>query len=239
MSDAVEGQTEAGSSKGKLVKLLALGVIALVVLGGAGAGGFFYFQKVKATTAADGKEKEEKKEDKKEHDKEKAKHKEKSGDFVSVKNQDDEEEEGDGGEEEAHERPKSEKGDGEKTDSAGKPEKKRIRYSLPNDAEVSHVVDLQPIISNLADTDGVRYLRLGVSIGMKGEEGGKEHKPEPLLLARIRNAILTVLMNKTSEEVGSSSGKIQLRQELLRVVRAAARDKEIEAVYITEFLIQR
>ena len=110
-----------------------------------------------------------------------------------------------------------------------------IELSLPEDGEVKQVVELQPFIVNLADENEARYLRMTVSLGV-GESG--EAKPDPLFTTKVRNAMLAVLTSKRSEDVLTPQGKAALRKELLRAARASAREPEVLAVYITDFIVQ-
>ena len=103
------------------------------------------------------------------------------------------------------------------------------------DADVKNVVDLQPFIVNLADTEQARYLRLNVSVGVAGGEG---EKPDQLFVTRVRNAMLAVLSAKSSEEVLSSEGKAKLRRELLKAAQKASAEPEVLAIYITDFIVQ-
>lgn len=108
--------------------------------------------------------------------------------------------------------------------------------ALPDDAEVKHVVELQPFIINLADAEAARYLRMTVSLGL-GEDGASE-KPDPLFLTRVKNAMLAVLTTKKSEEILTIEGKTQLRRELLKAAQAASDAPFVEAIYITDFIVQ-
>ena len=112
-----------------------------------------------------------------------------------------------------------------------------VDLNLPDDSEVSHVIELQPFIVNLADKGEARYLRMTVSIGLGGEVSEKE-KPNPLFTTRVRNAMLAVLTTKTSDEILTPEGKAALRKELLRAARAAVEEPEIKAIYITDFIVQ-
>lgn len=107
--------------------------------------------------------------------------------------------------------------------------------ALPDDENVKHVVELQPFIVNLTDSEDARYLRMTVSLGV-GEEGGE--KPDPLFLTRVKNAMLTVLTTKKSEDVLTTEGKAKLRSELLKAAQAASEKPHVEAIYITDFIVQ-
>ncbi|MCD9184989.1 MAG: flagellar basal body-associated FliL family protein [Pyrinomonadaceae bacterium] len=122
-----------------------------------------------------------------------------------------------------------------KTSSASK---SSLKSAIPNDEDVKHIIELQPFIVNLADEDQARYLRLSVSVGIGGEEGGKEEKADPIFITRVRNAMLAVLSVKSSEEVLTVEGKAKLRKELLKAAQTASEEPHVEAIYITDFIVQ-
>lgn len=111
-----------------------------------------------------------------------------------------------------------------------------LKGSLPSDDDVKEVVELQPFIVNLSDEESPRYLRLSISVGI-GEGAGHE-KPTPLFMTRVKNAMLLVLAGKTSEEILSVEGKTKLRKELLKAAQAASEEPHVEAIYITDFIVQ-
>lgn len=112
-----------------------------------------------------------------------------------------------------------------------------IKNSLPKDEEVKKIIELQPFIVNLADENEARYLRLTVSLGIGGAEGGEE-KPDQLFITRVRNAMLAVLSEKKSEQILTVEGKSKLRKELLKAAQAASEEPHVEAIYITDFIVQ-
>jgi flagellar FliL protein len=123
-----------------------------------------------------------------------------------------------------------------KGDQDGNKDAGAAEFAPPDDENVKQIIELQPFIVNLADTTEARYLRLTVSIGTGEAEG--EAKADPLFTTRIRNAMLSVLTTKSSQEVLTSEGKNMLRKELLRAARAAAKEPKVEAIYITDFIVQ-
>jgi flagellar FliL protein len=205
--------TEEAQPKKKKPLLLIL--VAVVVLAVGGGGAFFFLKRGHAGEA-------ETAETEKEKEKKPAKEKKKKA----------EEEE-----EEEEETPAEEHAAGEKG-KEGTPVKSKFsvkRLNLPDDKDVKKVIELQPFVVNLADRDAQHYLRLTVSIGI-GET--KEEKPDPLLITRVRNALLAVLTSKTSEEILTEQGKATLRKELLKAARAAVEEPTIEAIYVTDFIVQ-
>jgi len=109
--------------------------------------------------------------------------------------------------------------------------------ALPDDSKVKQVIELQPFIVNLADKGEARYLRLTISIGIGGEEKGEE-KADPLFTARVRNALMSVMTAKTSDEVLSVDGKNTLRKELLQAAKSVSKTPKVYAIYITDFIVQ-
>jgi len=108
--------------------------------------------------------------------------------------------------------------------------------SIPDDEDVKHVIEIKPFVVNLADGGEAHYLRITVSLGVS--EVSEEEKPNKLYLARVKNAMLSVLSSKTSEEVLSVEGKSKLRKQLLKAAQAAAVEPEVHAIYITDFIVQ-
>ncbi len=210
MSEADKNKPNPDAAAGKPKKRgkLLILIALIVVLIGGGGGGFYYWR-VSAAAAAD--PKSAKNGDKKAHAK--AADAEDGGDETPA----------DDGEKPA-------KKSGKSTAAAS------LKDSLPNDEDVKHIIELQPFIVNLADADQARYLRLTVNLGV-GEAEGTE-KPNPLFLNRIRNAMLSVLTTKSSADVLNVEGKNKLRRELLKAAQAASEEPKVEAIYITDFIVQ-
>lgn len=126
----------------------------------------------------------------------------------------------------------------EKADSkSSKSAKKSLQAALPDDEGVTSVVELQPFIVNLADENQERYLRMTVSVGVGGEDGA-HGKPDQVFITRVRNAILAVLSLKKSDEILNVEGKTKLRKEVLQAAQAASEHPHVEAIYITDFIVQ-
>lgn len=145
------------------------------------------------------------------------------------------------GEEEPKKKKKgSKKADTEETAADGHEGEKAegLDTAIPEDEDVKAVVELPPFIVNLADAEQARYLRMTVSLGVGGEEGGESEKPDQLFITRVRNAMLSVLGEKKSEEILTVEGKTKLRKELLKAAQAASEEPHVEAIYITDFIVQ-
>ncbi len=209
MSDTPAPATAESSAKKK--KPLLLIIVAVVVLALGGGGAYFFLKRGSASTETETTEKEKKSE----KGKKKAKDEEEDEDEAAADEQ--------GAPEAGKE---------------GKPVKSKFsvkKLDLPDDKDVKKIIELQPFVVNLADREDSRYLRMSVSIGVG--EGGEE-KPNPILLTRVRNAMLAVLTTKTADEILTPEGKATLRKELMKAARAAIEEPHIEAIYITDFIVQ-
>jgi flagellar protein FliL len=212
MSEPAPKAEETAPAKKGGKKMLII-IFVVLLLAGGGVGGFFYYTRVKAAEHEEtGKEKGKK-------DKKDKKGKKES-----------EEEEGAEHKGEHKDKEKGEKGE------KGEAEETSVEVELPDDAEVKEVIELQPFIVNLADQDEARYLRLSVSVGL-GESEGHE-KPSALFTTRVRNAMLSVLATKRSDELRTPKGKSKLRKELLEAAQASSEEPHVQAIYITDFIIQ-
>lgn len=207
-SDKNKPHGDAAGAPKKKVKLLIIIVLTIVLIGG--GGGFYYWRAsaVSAAETADAKSG-------------------KSGDKKS-RAKADAEESSDESDSEESEKPAKKSGKSAATTS--------LKEALPHDDDVKHIIEMQPFIVNLADSDQARYLRLTVNLGVG--EGAESEKPAPLFLNRVRNAMLAVLTTKNSADVLNVEGKSKLRKELLKAAQAASEEPKVEAIYITDFIVQ-
>jgi flagellar protein FliL len=219
MSDApAAANPEAGKKGGS--KMMLIIILAVVLAGGGGGAYYFFFVSAKAAEEEEGHGK-----------KKKSKHS-------------DEEEEGHG--EEGHGE-EGKEGEHKELDPAAAAAKKVLKDAVPDDEEVKTLIELPAFVVNLADTEEPRYLRMTVSLGVgeaeEGGDGGGGHGgggdgADPLLVAKVRNAMLAILGTKSSDQILTVEGKNQLRKELLKAARAASHHPEVVAIYITDFIVQ-
>src|ERR1051326_7275653 len=209
MSDTTKTDTgNQPAAPAKKSRMLLI-IVLVLVLAGAGGGGWYFYSHSNAAAASKKPEKAKKAPD------------------------DEEQTEKDGKD---RKEGKDGKDAGDEEQSEKKSSSKSEAFSLPDDSKVKEVVELQPYVVNLTDKEQSRYLRLTVSVGIGSGEGSE--KPSPLFTTRIRNAMLAVLTTKASEDVLTVEGKAKLRKELLRAAQAASEEPKVQAIYITEFIVQ-
>jgi flagellar FliL protein len=102
--------------------------------------------------------------------------------------------------------------------------------------KVKATLDLEPFLVNLADTDEIRFVKTTFKLGL-AEELNEETK-SPIVMAAMRDSIITLLGSKTAEQILTPEGKDKLREEIrARVGEVSSKIKVLE-VYIVDFVVQ-
>ncbi len=108
-----------------------------------------------------------------------------------------------------------------------------------NEAEkVKSTMNLDSFLVNLADPDATRFIKVTFRLGLNENRLGEQLKDDPVVLAATRDAIISCLSTRTSDELLSMEGKEQLKRDIRTVVsKVIPRGKVIE-VYIMDFVVQ-
>ena len=107
------------------------------------------------------------------------------------------------------------------------------------------VLPLESFTVNLADAEGGRFLRATMALGVDGQLptiSKGESKPvetSQVSMATIRDSILTVLAQCTSDELLTPAGKAKLKADIINSLNHDVPDLRVREVYFTEFLVQR
>ena len=104
--------------------------------------------------------------------------------------------------------------------------------------EVKVAAGLDPFLVNLADPQAVRFLKVTFQLGMTGDS--EEFSKNPVAIAAARDAIISLLSAKTSEQILTVEGKNKLREEVRDRVNSLlnAAKTRVRNVYIVEFVVQ-
>ncbi|MFZ5426265.1 MAG: flagellar basal body-associated FliL family protein [Thermodesulfobacteriota bacterium] len=129
------------------------------------------------------------------------------------------EEKKDAKKDEKKEEKKEEKKDDKKKDDKNKP-----------------VTSINNIVTNLADAGGKRYVRLSVEFDFKDGDVAAEFGEK--YQARVKDAILTLLWSKTSEDLSNVDGMLAFRTELQARVNQIMGPGAVKQVFITDRVIQ-
>jgi flagellar basal body-associated protein FliL len=102
-------------------------------------------------------------------------------------------------------------------------------------ARMRSTLHLETFVLNLADADQRSYLRVGIELGLNHEATHDEVQP----VAQARDVILGVLAEAKVSDLTTAEGKKKLKDDVLRALQERVPQLGVEAVYFTEFLIQR
>lgn len=117
-----------------------------------------------------------------------------------------------------------------------------------NDTEANAATVILPLESftvNLADPEEGRFLRATMALGVDGQLPAiakGENKPVEtgqVSMATIRDSIITVLAQCTSDQLLSPAGKAKLKADIIASLNHDVPDLHVREVYFTEFLVQR
>jgi flagellar FliL protein len=93
-----------------------------------------------------------------------------------------------------------------------------------------------PFVVNLADADGTRYLKVGITLELSPElEFPAEVAAQE---ARVKDAIVMVLSAKTFDELSTTEGKMALKQDIQNRLNMLMAKGHIQDVYFTDFMMQ-
>jgi flagellar protein FliL len=102
--------------------------------------------------------------------------------------------------------------------------------------EVKATFALEPFLVNLADREEVRFVKTTFQLGLAEEPD--EKAKNSVVIASIRDSIISLLSSKTSEQILTPEGKDKLREEIRSRIRSIAPRMKVLEVYIVDFVVQ-
>jgi flagellar FliL protein len=101
-------------------------------------------------------------------------------------------------------------------------------------SKIGPIYDLDPFIVNLADADP-RFLKVTVKLEL---DGGSAKVEVGERIPQVRDAILLLLSSKDSQVLKPTSGKLQLRDEIIQRINSLLTKGQARNAYFTEFVVQ-
>ena len=100
---------------------------------------------------------------------------------------------------------------------------------------IGPIFPLDTFVINLADPSGDKYARIRMDLELKNEELLEEfEKRSP----KIYDAILMILSSKLSEQIRTTKGKNDLREEIILRLNEILNNDGVTNLYFREFVIQ-
>ena len=104
--------------------------------------------------------------------------------------------------------------------------------------ETAGILDLEPFVVNLADTDSPRYLRVKITLMVDDKTIVEEVMENATMVSKARDVILQTLSRKRSDEIINEEGRSLLRVELLERLEPYFHEPKVIDVMFTEFVVQ-
>jgi len=101
--------------------------------------------------------------------------------------------------------------------------------------EEGEVATIEELVVNLADTDEVRYLRVGVGVVLEAGIPSADIEPE---LAKVNDVVIDVVSTKTYAELRAPRATRALKDEISEKVRVAFDEERVVRVIFTTFVMQ-
>jgi len=115
------------------------------------------------------------------------------------------------------------------------PDRNQFTTVKGNGAAVKYLVPLEePLVINLADPGGRRYIRLNMTIAVDAEETqGEIVRRGP----QIRDLVIGIFRVKTVAEISEKEGYNSIRNEIVNVINEFLPAGKVVDIFFTEFLI--
>jgi flagellar protein FliL len=100
--------------------------------------------------------------------------------------------------------------------------------------KIGPILDLDPFIVNLADSEP-RFLKVTVKLEVDTPAAKTELGER---IPQVRDSILILLSSKEAQALKPTSGKLQLRDEILQRINSLLANGQARNAYFTEFVVQ-
>lgn len=109
----------------------------------------------------------------------------------------------------------------------------------------THLLMLEPIVVNLADSGGNAYLRVSIAVKVadatdkKPKQSNEVNATDSGTIATLRDTVLTELGKQTSDNLLAVDGKERLKDELKTAFAKRNAELKVVDIFFTDFLVQR
>ena len=104
--------------------------------------------------------------------------------------------------------------------------------------ETVGIVEMETFLTNINDASGERYAKLQLKLAVAPEEKAAEVSADALLMAKLRDQVLTLISSKTFEDLSAPEGKEGFRSEMRERLTRLVEGGEVKEVLFAEFVVQ-
>ena len=100
---------------------------------------------------------------------------------------------------------------------------------------VINLVNIPTVTVNLADTNPIRYLKVGMDVEVNTTSAITALNSQ---LAKIRDAVIIILSGKTYNELATTAGKLKIKNEIATRLNQILGAPRVIQIYFTDFVVQ-
>lgn len=100
------------------------------------------------------------------------------------------------------------------------------------------LVSMETFLVNISQGADERFAKLQLRLTVVPDSLATKMTEDPLIQAKMRDRVLTLLASKSYEEVSTPIGKESFRREIKTVLEPLVEDGEIREVLFQEFVVQ-
>jgi flagellar FliL protein len=100
------------------------------------------------------------------------------------------------------------------------------------------IYEMEQFLVNISSGSGDRFARLTVKLALAPDTAVDEIKEDPLLTARLRDKVLTLLTAKSFSELNNPEGKEAFRAEIAARIAPLLKEAEVKEVLFGDFVVQ-
>ncbi len=120
-------------------------------------------------------------------------------------------------------------------EKAKQEELKKIEEEVKKAEKPGVMYNLGSLIVNLADQDAATFLKVSITLELDNQQVQQQVEQR---LPEIKDAIISLISSKTSNEIKNPEGQEKLKEEILKRINAILPAGGVRNVYFTEFIIQ-
>ena len=100
------------------------------------------------------------------------------------------------------------------------------------------ILEMETFLTNINHSAGDRYAKLQLKLAIAPDTRAAEIQEDAVVMARLRDQVLTLLSSKTPKDLADVEGKARLRNEIRQKLAPLIEDAELKEVLFSEFVVQ-
>ncbi len=100
------------------------------------------------------------------------------------------------------------------------------------------ILEMETFLTNINHPSGDRYAKLQLKLAIAPDTRAAEIQEDAVVMARLRDQVLTLLSSKTPKDLANAEGKAIFRDEIQGKLTPLLENAELKEVLFSEFVVQ-